>query len=80
MRTIKSIKTLEHEKDTPKFSDPFEDILQPKVIVERSRRFMTVSEAIPELSLIAREEGIDLNTASGWQEAIRILDMNKLNR
>jgi len=79
MRTIKSIKTLELERDTPSYqSDPFEKILEPKAIVERSRRFMTVSDAVPELSVIARKAGKDLNIVKDFQHCVRILDMNKL--
>ena len=60
--------------------DPFKEILRPRAIVERSRRFMTVSEAVPELSRIAESEGKDLNIVKDFQHCVRILDMNKLNK
>lgn len=59
-------------------SDPFKEIFKTKNIVERSRRFMTVSSAVPELTLIARKEGKDLNIVKDFQHCVRILDMNKL--
>lgn len=62
------------EKDQ---SDPFEEILKPKNIIERSRRFLTVSEAEPTLTRIAREEGLNLNLASEFKEAVRLMDMAK---
>ena len=60
--------------------DPFEKILEPKAIVERSRRFMTVTEARPKLLIIAESEGKDLNIVKDFQHCVRILDMNKLNK
>ena len=61
-------------------SDPFKEILEPKAIERRSRRFMTVSEAEPELTRIAREEGLNLNLASDFKEAVRLMDFAKQNK
>ena len=72
---------LDLEKDQP---NPFEEILEPKAIISRSikalgmRGAMTVSDAVPELSRIARKEGKDLNIVKDFQHCVRILDMNKL--
>jgi len=35
--------------------------------------FMTVGEAIPELTLIAREHNLNLTNPSDYKEAVRIL-------
>lgn len=76
---------LKLEEDCPSPLQELAEMLTPKAIKEQSNTSLalkgrTVSECLPELSIIARDEGIDLNTAKGWSEAVRIMDMNKLNR
>lgn len=74
---------LDMEKDTP---GPLSEILTPGAILERSRKAlgmsgaMTIPEAMPELSVIAKRENLNLNRTSEFLEAKRIMDMAKLNR
>lgn len=73
---------LKLENDCP---SALSEILDKEAIVKLSKtslalRGRTVSECLPELSIIARDEGIDLNNAKGWSEAVRILDMDKLSQ
>ena len=48
--------------------------------MKTERKFLTVNEAIPELTIIARNEGLDLTRTKEFKEAVRIMDMNNLNR
>lgn len=48
--------------------------------MKTERKFLTVNEAVPELSVIAREEGKNLNNTKDFKECVRIMDMNNLNR
>ena len=83
-----------HAQKTPKILDlekdivpsPFEEIFKPEAIVELSRKTIaiskatTLSECMPELSRIAREEGLNLNRTKDFLEAKRILFMDKLGK
>ncbi len=44
------------------------------------RKFMTVSEAVPELTLIARDEKKNLNNTRDFQYCVDIMDRINLNR
>ena len=74
---------LDLEKGT---TSPLQEILMPKAIKERSKTALalrgaeTVDEMIPEINIIAREEGLNLTNPADWKEGVRILRMNKLNR
>lgn len=46
----------------------------------QDRQFLTVDEAMPELTVIAKEEGLNLTKTKEFKEAVRIMDMNNLNR
>ena len=44
------------------------------------RKFMTYEEAVPELTIIARDEGLNLTNTKEFREAVRIMDMDKLGK
>ena len=44
------------------------------------RKFLTVSEAVPELTIIAREEKKNLNNTRDFQFCVDIMDRRNLNR
>ena len=44
------------------------------------RKFMTYEEAVPELTVIARDEGLNLTNGKDFREAVRIMDMDKLGK
>jgi len=83
----KTTKILELEKpDEEVVPSPFKDILDPLKIVKRSERALgmrgaeTVSEMLPEITQIAKSEGLNLNNPGDWKEAVRILRMDKLGK
>ncbi len=57
--------------------------LNPDNIVKLSKDSLgmsgatTVKEAMPKLTIIARENNLDLNTAKGWKTAIELLENKK---
>lgn len=65
---------------------PLQEILEPGAIKERSKTALalrgaeTVDEMIPELTIIARENNLNLNNPSDWKEGVRILRMDNLNK
>ncbi len=74
---------LKLESDCP---SPLQEILMPSAIKERSKTALalrgseTVSEMLPEISIIARENNLNLTNPADWKEAVRILRMNNLNK
>ena len=73
---------LDMEKGTP---SPLQEILMPKAIEERSETTLalkgeTLSECMPELTLIARDEGLNLNKREDFLKAKRIMFMDRLNK
>lgn len=78
----KTTRILELERNTP---SPFAEIFDPKNIVslsrsqQKMREAMTVDECLPELSIIARENDLNLNIGIEWREAVNIMDMRNLN-
>lgn len=68
-----------------KQSDPFKEIFKPKAIVKLSKTALaltgvTLAACMPELSLIARTEGLNLNRRNDFLEAVRIMNMDKLSQ
>lgn len=47
---------------------------------EPERKFLTVAEAMPKISLIAKDQGLNLTNPKDWKIAVRIMDSNNLNR
>ena len=74
-------KTMELERDTP---SPLQDILMPEKIISRSQEAIskatTLSEAMPELSLIAKEKGWNLNITREFLKAKDLMDRRNLSR
>ena len=88
----KSTRCLELEKGTPKYIEdeivpsPFEEIFKPENRLQRSKEALgmrgaeTVSEMLPEITQIAKSEGLNLNNPGDWKEAVRIMRMDKLGK
>lgn len=74
----KTTKTLKLEQDS------LEEILNPKNIIKRSKESlgmsgaMTVSEAMPRLSVIAKEKGKNLNNPDHFKECVEIMNNERL--
>jgi len=82
MTGSKSERCLALQGDTPQ-SDPLQEILDHKAILslsqEKMRRAKTVPEAMPELTRIAIQEGLNLNIAKEFNEAVKEMDRRNLN-
>lgn len=84
-KTDKILRLEGHNPIEPQQSDPFPElskILEPKAIVRASEESLglkgkTVAECLPRLTVIAKEEGLNLNRKRDWDKAINLLKSNR---
>jgi len=81
----KKEKTLELERDTPSpYKALFDPIINIQAIETTTKKSlgmskgMNLSESMPELEQIARDEGLSLS--KDWTEIMRIFNMQNLNK